>query len=198
MDVGMRDTRLSDYVNPSRYGNPTSGALCPWDWFDSFAHADVNSRIGDGSTFTTETPKCGAMAIDLAGTAKGRWTLASAPADGTDPTASNFFVLAPDPYASQTRVVISTRATGLDVAALPKFTVAGSGRLNRSPDAITPDGLIYCYDANLGTSTYSFLVQMTSATTLKAEKKTHSAGASVCNGAPGTWAFTGAAVDLIR
>jgi len=198
LDIGMKDTRITDYVNPSRYPNPEHGTLSPWEWFTGAVQTELYALAGDGSTVITETPRGGTMSIDLAGTAKGRWTLQSAPADGNDAAASDFFVLAPNPYAAQTQAVISTRIAVLDVAALPKFTLQGSGRLNINPANITPDGLIYCYDTNLGTSTYSFLVQMTSASVLRAEKKTHAAGASVCNAAPGTWAFSGAAVDLIR
>ncbi|MBL7717132.1 MAG: hypothetical protein JNL01_16835 [Bdellovibrionales bacterium] len=198
MDIGMRDSRVSDYVNPSRYGNPSSGTLCPWSWFSEPIRSQLESKIGDGATFTTESPKCGTMQVDLTGTARGRWTLESSPANGTDPTASDFFVLARDPYAGETKAVISTRIAALNPSALVKFTLQTTGKLNAAPENISADGSIYCYDSNLGTSTYSFLVQLISEGRLRVEKKTHAAGTSVCNSAPSAWAFSGAAVYLIR
>lgn len=198
MDVGMRDTRVNDYLYPPRYGSPTGGTLCPWDWFTDSVKASLYALLGNGSVSITESPQCGTMAVDQAGTAKGRWTLESAPADGTDPTASDFFVLAPNPYKPQSQAVISTRASDLNTSSLPAYTLQVTGRLNIDPASITADGLIYCYDTDLSTSTFSYLAQLVSADLLKVEKKTHVAGSSVCNGTPGSWAFSGTAVNLIR
>ncbi|MCO5113423.1 MAG: hypothetical protein M9899_04530 [Bdellovibrionaceae bacterium] len=201
LDMGMIDTRTSDYVNPSRYAVGGGGSLCPWDWFEAPLKAELYPLIGDFSAFTTEAPECGSMAVDQAGTAKGRWTLQSAPANGKDPTASNFFVLAPNPYAGTTEVVISTRIAALDVATLPAFKLNSSGRVNIAPADIQNDGLIYCYNPitnPINQSTFSFLVQMISASVLRAEKVEHAPGDSVCNNAPSTWSFTGNAVNLIR
>jgi hypothetical protein len=198
MDVGMRDTRVNDYLYPPRYGNLQRGTLCPWDWFTDSVKSSLYALLGNGSVLITESPQCGTMSVDQAGTAKGRWTLESAPADGMDPTASDFFVLAPNPYKPQSQTVISTRATDLNTSSLPVYTLQVTGRLNIDPSRITADGLIYCYDTDLSTSIFSYLVQLVSADLLKVEKKTHGAGSSVCNGTPGSWAFSGTAVNLIR
>jgi hypothetical protein len=197
VDVGLTDSRVSNFVNPARYGNPRS-AVCPWDFFTDALRDGIYDRLGDGVVPITESPRCGSMAIDRNGTAQGRWTRQDAPANGADPTAGDFFVLAPDPYAGQTRAVVSTRIAALDVASLPAFTLQTVGRVNRSPEAITADGLIYCYDTDLAASTWSFLVRLDSASVLRVEKVTHAAGNSVCNAAPATWAFSGSAVPLIR
>ncbi len=198
LDMGMEDSRVADYVNPGRYGSPRKGTLCPWDWFQEGGRSALYARLGNGATVSTESPQCGSMAVDQAGTAKGRWTLASAPASGTDPTASDFFVLAPDPYASQTKVVISTRVSSLAPGSLPTFSVNSGSRINPPPSSVTPDGQVYCYVPDHASSTYSFFVQMLSAGTLKAEKITHAAGSSPCSLSPASWAFSGAAVELIR
>ncbi|MBI4951835.1 MAG: hypothetical protein HY908_07355 [Myxococcales bacterium] len=140
------------------------------------------------------------MAIDVEATAAGRWTLKAAPADGTDPTAGDFAVLAGDPYAPESRVVLSTRITSLVAggSVFPSFVRAPAGRLNVSPSSIGLDNLVYCYDEDLATSTFSYLVRMTTAQEMKMEKVAHAAGSSVCNAAPSTWAFSANAVDLIR
>jgi hypothetical protein len=198
LDVGMRDSRLSDYVNPARYGNQKTGALCPWDWYTEPTKSSIYNIIGDGANVTTETPACGTLNIDLAGTAKGRWTLQSAPANGSDPVAGDFFVLAPNVYSPESEVVISTRIAALNTSSLPEYTIQPSGRLNINPMNITSDGLIYCYDTNLANSTFSYILQMTSATVLRVELKSHSAGSSICNMPANSWSFTSSAMNLIR
>ncbi|MEZ4366718.1 MAG: hypothetical protein R2939_10580 [Kofleriaceae bacterium] len=196
LDVGMTDSSVQNFVNPGRYDQ--KNAVCPWDHYESALRDSILDRVGDGITSITESPRCGAMAIDLDGTAQGRWTLKSAPADGGDPTAGDFFVLAPNPYAPESQVVISTRIGALDVATLPAFPVGGeSGRVNPAASAITADGLIYCYVSDPATAAYSFLVQL-GGDELRVEKRVHATGASPCAAAPETWTLSAAAVDLIR
>lgn len=198
LDIGMTDTRqAADFVNPSRYGSPAP-YICPSEWFTGTAKTDIESKFGNGFASASENPKCGTMNVDQAGTAKGRWTLQSAPANADDATSGDFFVLARNPHLPESELTISTRAMGLNSTTHPTYTLQPSGRLNRDPASITPDGLIYCYDTDLATSTFSYLLQMTSTTVLRAEMKTHPAGGSVCNSAPATWSFSGSAVNLIR
>ena len=202
IDMGMSDSSVSDgFINPSRYGRVAEpGTLCPWDWYVESVKTSLYEKIGSQSQFTTESPKCGSVALDRDGTVAGRWTLKSAPADGRDSTAGDFVVFAPEPYAAESRIALSTRIVALapGVSNYPKFPRELSGRVNISPSSIGVDGLIYCYVEGLSTSTISFLVRMTSTQEMKAEKVPHSAGSSVCASDPSSWAFSGSAVDLIR
>ena len=207
IDIHMTDSRVSDgYINPSRYGKSgVAGVLCPWDFFEDSIKTQLYAKIGLNSvTLTTENPKCGSVAVDRAGTAAGRWTPASNPGNAADPADGKFLVLAPDVYKPETRIAYSTRITGITPSSgnegmvYPRFTVQSTGRINITPSAITANGQIYCYDTDLTTSTESFLVQLDSDSQLKVEKTTHSAGGSVCNADPSTWAFSSNAVSLMR
>ena len=199
LDIGMRDSRLVDYANPSRYMDDGRGALCPWDFFIPSVKASLYPLIsGTGTPPATESPECGTMAVDVAGTAKGRWTPQANPADGSDPTSGDFFVLVSNPNFPESEIAISTRIAALNTSSLSTFPVDLSSRLNVNPSDITANGTIYCYDENLASSTYSYFVQLISAGNLRVEKFDHLAGSSICNTAPTSWAFTSSAIDLIR
>ncbi|MFM9151577.1 MAG: hypothetical protein ACKOPU_04815, partial [Candidatus Planktophila sp.] len=87
VDMGMTDRRVSDgYSNPDRYGKSQApGTLCPWDFYTETAKSQLYSKIGLSATnLTTETPKCGTLAVDKIGTAAGRWTPKTDPGNGMD------------------------------------------------------------------------------------------------------------------
>jgi len=208
IDVGMSDDRLSDgYVNPERYRKTgSSGTMCPWDFFTDALKEQLYAKLGQSeSRLTTETPKCGSVAVDKAGTAAGRWTPKDSPGNGADAADGRFLVFAPDVYSPRSRIAFSTRISGITPTATwdgftdyPRFPLQESGRVNLVPASVTADGQIYCYVVTASSSTESFFVQMTTASELKVERLTHATAASPCNQSPSTWNFSSGAVSLIR
>lgn len=206
IDMGMTDERLSDgYVNPKFGFSGTAGVLCPWDFYSDALKEQIYARIGQSaSSLATETPKCGTVAVDKAGTAAGRWTPKDSPGEARDAADGRFLVFAPDVYKPQSRIAFSTRISGItptveaDSVEYPRFPLQVSGRVNLAPGSVTMDGQIYCYVVNASSSTQSFLVQMTTASEMKVERVTHASAASPCSQSPGTWSFSSGAVSLVR
>lgn len=207
VDIGMSDSRVTDgYLNAARYGKDNApGTICPWDFYIESVKTQIYSKIGLSATsLSTESPKCGTLAIDRFGTAAGRWTSKDNPGNGFDPADGKFLVLVADTYRPQTRIAYSTRLDGIasnlqfEPVNYPRFPVQESGRVNRQPTQITDDGNIYCYVVDLTTSTESFLVQLINKSELKVEKVMHQAGASSCSRAVNEWNFSSRAITLIR
>lgn len=207
VDMGMSDQRMSDgYLNPDRYGKSQApGTLCPWDFYTDTLKAQLYSKIGLTATnLTTETPKCGTLAIDKAVTAAGRWTPKEDPGNGMDPADGRFLVFALDTYKPQSRIAFSTRikeiapGTQYEVVNYPRFPLQEMGRVNLAPSRVTPDGQIYCYVVDANSSTESFFVALVSAAELRVEKLTHASGATPCNQTPNQWNFSAKAISLIR
>lgn len=207
VDIGMSDSRVTDgYLNAARYGKDNApGTICPWDFYIESVKTQIYSKIGLSATsLSTESPKCGTLAIDRFGTAAGRWTSKDNPGNGFDPADGKFLVLVADTYRPQTRIAYSTRLDGIasnlqfEPVNYPRFPVQESGRVNRQPTQITDDGNIYCYVVDLTTSTESFLVQLINKSELKVEKVMHQAGASSCSRAINEWNFSSRAITLIR
>jgi len=207
VDIGMSDSRVTDgYLNAARYGKDNApGTICPWDFYIESVKTQIYSKIGLSATsLSTESPKCGTLAIDRFGTAAGRWTSKDNPGNGFDPADGKFLVLVADTYRPQTRIAYSTRLDGIasnlqfEPVNYPRFPVQESGRVNRQPTQITDDGNIYCYVVDLTTSTESFLVQLINKSELKVEKVMHQAGASSCSRTINEWNFSSRAITLIR
>lgn len=207
VDTGMSDSRVTDgYVNPGRYGKDNaSGTICPWDFYVDSVKTQLYSKIGLSATnLSTESPKCGTLAIDKIGTAAGRWTSKDNPGNGFDPADGKFLVLVADTYQPQSRIAYSTRLEAIasnlqfEPVNYPRFPAKESGRVNRQPVQITDDGNIYCYVVDLTTSTESFLVQLINKSELKVEKVPHQAGASTCSRGVNEWIFSSRAIALIR
>lgn len=207
VDMGMTDLRISDgYINPGRYGKSQApGTLCPWDFYTETPKSQLYSKIGLSATnLTTETPKCGTLAIDKVGTAAGRWTPKGDPGNGMDPADGRFLVFALDTYKPQSRIAFSTRIKEIvpsaqyEVVNYPRFPLQESGRLNLNPNRLKQDGQIYCYVVDSSASTETFLIQLISENEMKIEKFAHTSGQSPCNVSPSQWTFTSKAVSLVR
>ena len=207
VDIGMSDSRVTDgYLNPARYGKDNApGTICPWDFYIDSVKTQLYSKIGlSAKNLSTESPKCGTLAIDRFGTAAGRWTSKDNPGNGFDPADGKFLVLVADTYQPQSRIAFSTRLDGIasnlqfEPLNYPRFPVQESGRVNRQPTQITDDGNIYCYAVDLTNSTESFLVQLINKSELKVEKVLHQAGASPCSKAVNELNFSSRAITLIR
>lgn len=207
VDMGMSDQRVSDgYINPERYGKSKApGTLCPWDFYTETPKAQLYSKIGLTATnLTTETPKCGTLSIDKAGTAAGRWTPKEDPGNGMDPADGRFLVFAVDTYKPQSRIAFSTRIKEIapsvqyQVVNYPRFPLQESGRINLAPTRLIPDGQIYCYADDVMTSSESFMIQLVSDNEMKVEKLSHISGQTPCNQSPTQWSFSSKAISLVR
>lgn len=207
VDMGMTDLRISDrYSNPDRYGKSQApGTLCPWDFYTETAKSQLYSKIGLSATnLTTETPKCGTLAVDKVGTAAGRWTPKTDPGNGMDPADGRFLVFAQDTYKPQSRIAFSTRIKEIAPSAqyemvnYPRFPLQENGRINLNPNRLIEDGQTYCYVVDSSTSMETFLIQLISENEMKVEKFAHSSGQSPCNQSPSQWSFTSRAISLVR
>jgi hypothetical protein len=207
IDMGMEDKRINDgYLNPERYGKTNvPGTLCPWDFYTEALKVQLYAKIGLTTTLLTmENPKCGTVAVDMRGTAAGRWTPKADPGNGMDPADGRFLVFTPDTYKPESRIAFSTRIKEIapslqnGVVNYPRFPLQVSGRVNLAPSRVSVDGQTYCYIVDPASSTESFLIQLMSEAELKVEKITHSAGATVCNQSPSQWNFSSSAITLIR
>lgn len=200
-DMGVYDSRVDyHYVKPDRYWYEENHATCPYQWFQKNLRDQLLARISDGVTISTEQPVCGTMNVDVANTASGKWIQKNAPAvyQGDE---SYYAVLAPYPFNEQTRTGLAFGPAALTAGVnshVDSYVNQASGRVNRPPTAIGPDGLIYCYVHDASVSTESYFVSLSPQEVLTVEKLVHAAGASPCSNAPGTWTFSSAALEFIR
>ncbi len=199
LDFGGSDNRTSIfYVSPARRGIYQMNTICPIDYFSPALKTTMQAKLGrfDGGYPRVTSPICGTIAADVANTAKGYWYHPGSPDNPEDPHLS---LIDNNVYAPQQTISVGN--------SLPNggglwyiFTTASSGLHNRDFSQVTADGNIYCYDTffdPVGQSIPNgtvpiFILQMTSATTLRFEKQT----AAGCGAGP--WSFTGNAVDFQR
>jgi hypothetical protein len=188
------------FVNPSRYSSLTLSAVCPYDPFTSDLRAQINTVLGDpGQLASGETPVCGSMNVDVAGTAAGIWVLQSAPVNQSGDE-TNFVALAPHPLFPQSGQTFSIGpaaiASTLNAPVL-RYPVSASGRVNRQFKSVTEDGQIYCYVHDAATANFSYFVRV-SGGVLTIQNVTHAAGATPCSADPASWAINGSALAFIR
>jgi hypothetical protein len=201
LDVGLVDYRVEHfYAAPWRYPVPMFHAVCPWEYFDVASRDALFSRLADPSrpdVTPAGEPRCGTMAVDVAGTAKGVWAdpTITAPVAGDE---RRYITLADYPYRPQQELALSLGPAelGATVAVVPRLT---TGRVNRAFEDVTADGQIHCYTSNepwhLGSSWY---VSLQGAASLRIERIQHAHDASPCAADPSTWSYGAGAVDLVR
>ena len=199
VDMGMTDTRVTNfYVSPERVGG-LSHAVCMWEQFTAPLQALLFSKLRDIArphVVPTGEPRCGTMEVDVSGTAKGVWAeIGVGPVAGDE---RGYIALANYPYRPQMELVLSLgpERLGARAAIVPKVV---TGRVNVPFEDVTPDGLIYCYGPEVERgSTNSWLLQLTSETELTIEWLAHSPGASPCEDDAASWTFSGAAAAMVR
>ena len=200
-DFGVYQTSHSNgFINSSRFSRETNTAICPYDPFTSDLHAQIDALIGEpGRPSSGESPRCGTMNVDVAGTARGAWVLQSNPVNQSGDE-SPFLVLAPHPLFQQSGQTLSVGPASLSVNAngpSVKYPVNNSGRVNRAFKDVGADGQIYCYTFDPAASTYTYFIRLTG-NVLSVQKVTHAAGASPCNADPSAWSMDGSATNFIR
>lgn len=204
-DFGVYQTgHTNGFVNPGRYSDLTKTAVCPYDPFTSDLRSQVDALIGFALPFRAasgESPRCGTMNIDVAGTARGAWVQQSNPVNQSGDE-TPFLALMPHPLFPESGQAISAGSAGLaDFGGtglpLSKFPVTSTGRVNRAFRDVTADAQIYCYVSSPTLATNSYFIRL-SGSVLTAQRITHGFGASPCSADPSTWAFDGTAVNFIR
>jgi len=179
LDVGLHDTRKAPvaFVNPSGYGD-AAYARC----FLDYASADVRAALTPLIQRSVE-PICGTHAQDLAGTAQGNWRRAGSSTYPEDP---HLALVHDMKNPAQIALSIGTSLAPLSPAVASPAS-AGSGRANRDPSAVVPDGATWCWDAGGG----RLVVTMPAASALRAEGQAGACGA-------GPWTLGAGAVEFAR
>lgn len=198
-DFGTFDYRITPlaFSSPSRHYPDQLYTVCPIDYFTAGPKASMEALLGryDGGLRRTIAPICGEIMYDLAGTARGNWYHVGSPDSPEDPHLG----LVPLNYAPTTlEISVGTSVSGQS-AINYGFLPIGAGFVNRDFAQVTADGNVYCYDSfldpigqSVGPLAPSFILQLTSATTLRFERR----AANTCGAGP--WSFTSAATDFQR
>jgi hypothetical protein len=198
LDVGLMDTRVNNfYVMRSRHPQPTFRAICPWEPFVTTLREQLYSRLLDKSRpslVPAGEPRCGTMEVDVAGTGKGAWVLRGVqPQPGNETT---WITLANYPYRPEDHLALSLgpASLGARTVMVPRLS---TGRVNRGFEHVTNDGLVYCYTGDLYYPGDSWLLGLTSPSSLSVRHVSHAPGASPCQADPATWSLTDA-VQVVR
>jgi hypothetical protein len=200
-DFGVYQTgHQNAFVNPSRYSSLTLTAVCPYDPFTPDLRNQINSVLGQPGLFASgESPMCGSMNVDVAGTAAGVWVLQSGPVNQVGDE-TNFVTLAPHPLFPQSAQTFSIGPAALSSfvsGGITRFPVAASGRVNRRFSEVPADGQIYCYCDDPAVSLFTYFVRL-SGSVLTIQKVGHASGATPCHADPASWALDGTALGFIR
>jgi hypothetical protein len=202
LDFGLLDSRVNHFhAAPWRHPAPTFHAVCGYEYFDAATRSALFSRLRDPArphVTPTGEPRCGTMAVDVVGTAKGIWAdpAVTTPVAGDE---TRYITLADYPYRPQQELALSLGPAelGARVAVVPRAT---TGRVNRAFEHVAADGSIYCYtnEGEPQQAGRSWLLSLSAAGRLRIEQVHHPAGASPCANEPATWSFGAAAVELVR
>ncbi len=197
-DFGSYDYRITplSFISPSRHYSDRAYTVCPIDYFTEGPKASMEALLGrfDGGYRRVVAPVCGQINFDLAGTARGHWYHVGSADSPEDP---HLALIVNNVYAPQQTLSYGTSLPNAS-ANFYTFIPASSGQVNRDMAQVTADGQIYCYESffdPLGQSISSgptFLIQMTSTTTLQFERQS----ATTCGAGP--WAFTSNAANFQR
>ncbi len=177
------------FANPTRYLNYSfSNATCPIDYYTPALKTALAAKLGkfDGSVKRTIEPICGQVAQDIPDTAQGIWVKVGGEAFADTNQEQYQLTLAYDNINPKTGVF----AVGTSISDVPTsiytFTPASSGLVNRDFKDVKSDGNVYCYDVStidFGNTVNSFIIQLTSSTTLKIARHYSSCGS-------GPWTFS--------
>ena len=169
LDVKLVDMRRPDakFANQSRWLPEVARAVCFLDYYPAKLKGTLYGFLGNSDLTIKRTvePRCGQIAQDVAGTAKGAWLY----------QVTGWFMgreddqlaLVNDNIEPQYQVV-SMGAAGISKG-IPsgawRFIPQKSGQVNRDFSQVTPDGKVYCYDD--GRQEAKVLITMPSATKLR-------------------------------
>ena len=169
LDFKLVDMRRPDakFANQSRWLPEIARAVCFLDYYPVKLKKTLYGFLGnsDLSIKRTVEPRCGQIAQDVAGTAKGAWLYqVTGWFTGRE---DDQLALVNDNIEPQYQVV-SMGAAGVSKG-IPggtwRFIPQASGYVNRDFSQVKPDGKVYCYDD--GRQETKVLITMPSATKLR-------------------------------
>jgi hypothetical protein len=210
LDFDLFDERATfDFVESHRYPLLSRGPICPQALFEPELRDFLLDRTGRGTIMRTAEPRCGTMEIDVAGTAQGMWVLDGENVTLSGATFDKFFALAPNELRPDLYHVLVTAHPAFRVDpwgyVIYAFALQSAGRVNRPFSDVSADGSLYCYAAGTDpidffpVETVSFLLALGVDGRITLERRDHSVGESPCQmEAPEAWAFSGAAIQLMR
>ncbi|MFM7392608.1 MAG: hypothetical protein ACKO2R_09185 [Actinomycetota bacterium] len=154
------DFRLNDFRKPElqfanqQWWSPLEKhTACFLDYYPADMKARYYEILGvqhqDYTFQRTQEPRCGEVAVDIPGTAKGAWFFQLSGKMKNEGPHLAFVNDAVDP-SMQT---ISMGESAMGVGVPPgryTFTPTDDGLVNREFSQVTPDGNVYCYDTNVG------------------------------------------------
>lgn len=155
---GNLDVRLNDYRKPAlqfanqqRWSPLEQHTACFLDYYPADMKARYYEILGSqyqNQTFQrTQEPRCGEVAVDVVGTAKGAWFFQlSGPKQHDDPHLA-LVNDAVDPSIQMISMGVSAMAIGVPPGR-HFFTPAEEGLVNREFSQVKPDQNVYCYDTN--------------------------------------------------
>lgn len=209
LDFDLFDERVTfDFVAAHRYPMARR-AICPQPLFVPTLRDFLLDRTGSQHVRRTAEPRCGTMEIDVAGTAQGMWVLDGHDVTLTAATFDRFFALAPSAFEPDRYHTLVTAHPGFRVSPWGYinwyFELQDTGRVNRPFPVLPPDGTLFCYRPDsdsvyrLHIETASILMALGADGKVTLERRDHAPGESPCFvQEPGEWAFSGAAIRLMR
>ncbi|TAL46856.1 hypothetical protein EPN87_04230 [archaeon] len=193
--AGGGDWSTFDKRNTNVFANLTryiqydySNATCPIDYYTADVKASLQAKLGkyDGSVKRTLAPVCGQVAQDVPNTAQGIWVKVGGEAFADVNQESYQLTLAHDNIDPSTGVFVMGPSVTDVVASIYTFAPTSSGLVNRDFKDVKSDGNVYCYDVTTiyhDTTVNSFILQLTSPTTLRIARHYSSCGS-------GPWTFS--------
>ncbi len=143
LDFGLRDQRITalTYANPERLVNSDQHyVVCPYDYYSPGpVKAGLVAKL---AVARQDQPFCGTVALDVPGSAQGRWYLQGS----TDFGENDHLALVPSNKAPATVGVLSVGNSSVGTDAY-FFDFQDEGSRNRRFSAIGADGQTYCYDS---------------------------------------------------
>jgi hypothetical protein len=205
-DFDFFDKRVTyDYVMRRRYPG-AQWAICVQPLYPPPLRDFLLERVGRGGVRRTHEPVCGRMEIDVAGTAQGMWVVEGHDVVMDFATSHLFFALAYDDLSDDFLVIATGHPAFRLNAYSPLYTfhAESEGRVNRRFVDLPADGTIHCYTPGPGVpgglpSIVSIFVALGAEGRVTIEKVEHALHQSPCAlQAPAAWAFSSAALHLMR
>jgi hypothetical protein len=151
LDVWFRDYRKPalEYAEPSRWSMEAKHTRCFLDYYPEEMKSRYYDMLGDlrYGVMRTVEPKCGEIAVDLRGTAKGNWVFQL---QGRIQHEDPHLALVNDAIRAEMQMV-SMGVSAMQIGIMPGryvFNPETSGFVNRDFGQVTPDGNVYCYDGD--------------------------------------------------
>ena len=190
-DFAIFDQRhpAENVANPDRYGGGAPIVACPLSYFEEGPVLDQLVALVNRDKVEGEALPCGSVIQDLPGTAQGNWYLfGTGNYPDTIPAGPHLALVHDNIHPLRGAFSVGTSVSGLrpDVY---HFNPQTSGRVNLDFSQVTADDNVYCYDSLYHywgepiSPADSILLQLTSETTLRIEKR----DAAECGIGP--WAF---------